>query len=164
MIICYVLKFIARTIFVLLISMPMVNRNIYGSDNDPEYQEAMLRHITSHIEVLSGEMIKGPLTSDEIWAEFEEDRKIALLNLKDAVERFKFKMKLDEELVKFDKGWQGTKRLYIFFIDQAKQPNAELRRFYEEGKNGLPGYTILVDGKPKYWLHAKRVTRLKLPN
>jgi hypothetical protein len=113
-------------------------------------RDSALKHLSNHIEMLDKNSIRGTVTVNEIWQEFERDRKKGYLILKRMMSEHH--LRLEDHITSFEQSWQAWRKTCLVLIDQMKNPGAELRHF-KEGKAGWSGYVLTVNGQPAYWLH-----------
>ena len=123
-----------------------------SGDRVPQYHKLVVG-LQRQIEFLRPETIKEELTPAQVWEESEKGWAAVMINFRAMLEKQGLGGREDLILSK-EQVHEVWKRRCRVLLDQLSEKGAVLRR-YDEGVDGSTGYAILVDGKPKYWLHRR---------
>ncbi len=130
----------------------MIASSASSSERDPQYDQILARLMTK-IEFLHPDTIKEEVTPEAVWDESEKSWAIVMKNVRAMLAEQGLGDR--EDLISSkEQVHEGWKRRCRVLIDRLSENGAVLRR-YDEGAEGSTGYVIIVDSKPKYWLHRR---------
>ena len=130
----------------------MIASSASSSERDPQYDQILARLMTQ-TEFLHPDTIKEEVTPEAVWDESEKSWAIVMKNVR--VMLAEQGLADREDLIRSkEQVHEGWKRRCRVLIDRLSEKGAVLRR-YDEGAEGSTGYVIIVDSKPKYWLHRR---------
>jgi hypothetical protein len=143
-----------KKILSLFVSLAMA-AGMHASDSparDPQYSQ-LLEGLQRDIEYLQPATIKEELTPAQVWEESEKEWAMVMKNFRARLAENGLAGR-DDIVRSKEQVHESWKRDCRVLLDQAQKKGAVLRR-YDEGEGGSTGYTIVIDGKPTYWLHRR---------
>jgi hypothetical protein len=136
----------------LTVAMVAASHAAGSADRDPQYDK-LVAGLQRQIEFLRQETIKEELTPAQVWEESEKEWTMVMKNFRAKLAELKLEGR-DDIVRGKEQVHESWKRRCQVLLDQLSEKGAVLRR-YDEGVDGSTGYAILVDGKPKFWLHRR---------
>jgi hypothetical protein len=139
------------TIF-LIVAIVTAFQTSCSAGRDPQYDQ-IRSHLQNDIEYLKAETVNEEITPEKVWEESDKEWALVLAKFR-AMLALQGLGDRDDLIASKEQVHEAWKRRCRILLDQLTEKSAVLRR-YNEGPEGSTGYVILVDGKPKYWLHRR---------